>query len=182
MHRPLAVSDERFAGRLITLGSASKTFNLAGLRTAVAHVDYAPLAVALDAMASHQQGSPSTLGITGTLSAWTQCDGWLDGVLTTLTARRDQVARRLADDLPSMVFDPPEATYLAWLDCRRILGGALGDDPGEWILEHALVAPSSGPKFGIGGQGCARLNFATSAEIVDEIIDRIAVAVEAAGS
>jgi cysteine-S-conjugate beta-lyase len=72
VHRPLAISDERFRGRLVTLGSASKTFNLAGLRTAVAHIDHAPLLGALAAMPGHLDGSPGSLGIVGTIAAWTR--------------------------------------------------------------------------------------------------------------
>ena len=131
VHRPLATCDERFAGRLITLGSASKTFNTAGLRTAVAHVDHPPLQRALDAMPSHLQGSPSTLGIAATIAAWTDCDDWLDDLRRTITARRNQLVARAASDLPAVGFDPPQATYLAWLDFRDT---ALGDDPAALLL------------------------------------------------
>ncbi len=176
-HRPLAIADERFAGRLVTLGSASKTFNLAGLRTAVAHIDHAPLLAALDAMASHQQGSPSSLGITGTITAWTECDDWMRAAQRTITARRDQLTRRLAADAPSVGYVAPEATYLAWLDFTAAADGALGDDPAQWLLEHAGVALSNGCKFGTGGAGVARLNFATSEQILDDTIDRIVRAI-----
>jgi len=174
VHRPLAICDERFAGRLITLGSASKTFNLAGLRTAVAHIDHAPLLDALATMPGHLQGSPSTLGIVGTIAAWTESDEWLAAVQRTITARRDQLARRLAEDAPAVHFDPPEATYLGWLDFRHT---GLGDDPAATLLEQFGVALSSGPKFGPNGSGYARINVATSEQILDTIIDRIAEAV-----
>jgi cystathionine beta-lyase len=174
VHRPLAICDDRFAGRLVTLGSASKTFNLAGLRTAVAHIDHAPLIAALAAMPGHLGGSPSSLGIVGTITAWTECDEWLAAVQRTITARRDQLGRRLAQDLPSVGFDLPEATYLGWLDFRH---AGLGDDPAETLLEHFGVALSSGPKFGPDSAGFARINFATSEQILDRVIDRIAEAV-----
>ncbi len=177
VHRPLAISDERFADRLITLGSASKTFNLAGLRTAVAHIDHAPLLSALAAMAGHQQGSPSSLGITGTITAWTECDDWMRAVQRTLTARRDQLTRRLAADAPRIGYHAPQATYLAWLDFGGVVGAGLGEDPAEYLLEHAGVALSNGPKFGTGGVGVARLNFATSEQILDDTIDRIVHAI-----
>jgi cysteine-S-conjugate beta-lyase len=174
VHRPLAIRDERFDGRLVTLGSASKTFNLAGLRTAVAHIDHGPLLETLDAMSAHLHGSPSSLGVIGTITAWTECDEWLEAVRRTITARRDQLARRLAVDVPSIRFDPPEATYLGWLDCRET---GLGADPARALLEHAGVAVSSGPMFGPNGAGFARINFATSERILDEIVDRIAATV-----
>jgi cystathionine beta-lyase len=176
-HRPLAISDERFAGRLVTLGSASKTFNIAGLRTAVAHIDHAPLLSALDAMAGHQQGSPSSLGITGTITAWTECDDWMSAVQRTITARRDQLTRRLAADAPTIGYQVPQATYLAWLNFAGVAGGGFGEDPAEYLLEHAGVALSNGPKFGTGGVGVARLNFATSEQILDDTIDRLVHAI-----
>jgi cystathionine beta-lyase len=179
VHRPLALRDERFRGRLVTLGSASKTFNLAGLRTAVAHVDHPGLLDALGAMPSHLQGSPGTLGIVGTITAWTECDDWLAAVRRTITARRDHLAKRLAVDVPSVSFAPPEATYLGWLDFRAT---GLGDDPAEVLLDRARVALSSGPKFGTHGSGHARINFATSAAILDQVIDRIAETVAGAQS
>lgn len=176
---PAAVSDDRFAGRLVTLGSASKTFNLAGLRAAVAHVDHPPLAAALDAMPSHLQGSPSTLGITGTVAAWTECDGWLDAVRVTIAARHDQLARRLAADLPGVGYQRPDATYLAWLDFSTHERAAeFGDNPARWLLDHGGVALADGRKFGSGGTGHARANVATSAEILDATINRMASALD----
>ncbi len=175
-HRPLAIRDERFSGRLVTLGSASKTFNLAGLRTAVAHIDHAPLTDALAAMPGHLHGSPSSLGIVGTIAAWTESDEWLAAVQRTITTRRDQLARRLAADVPSVRFVPPEATYLGWLDFTAT---GLGGDPSATLLERFGVALSSGPLFGPNSAGFARINVATSEQILDQVIDRIAVAVDA---
>ena len=168
---PLGATDERFVGRLVTLGSASKTFNLAGLRTAVAHIDHAPLTATLETMPGHLHGSPSTLGITGTIAAWTACDDWLWAARRTIEVRRNQLATRLAADLADVGFQIPQATYLGWLDFSAY---DIGDDPSEWLLKHAQVALSSGAKFGTGGRGHARINVATSSEILDGVIDRIA--------
>ena len=173
-HRPLATCDERFGGRLMTLGSASKAFNIAGLRCAVAHVDNAPLNKIFDSMSGHLQGAPSTLGVAATVAAWTLCDDWLAALRQTLADRRDHLERRLAERIPSVGFDVPEATYLAWLDFNAT---SLSADPAAFLLEHAGVALSSGPQFGTGGRGFARLNFATSTEIIDDLVDRIARAV-----
>ena len=140
----------------------------------MAHIDHAPLLHALAAMPGHLDGSPSSLGIVATIAAWTECDEWLAAVRRTITARRDQLARRLAVEVPSVRFDPPEATYLGWLDFRE---SGLGDDPAEVLLERGGVALSSGPKFGPNGTGFARINVATSERILDDIIDRIAAAI-----
>ena len=114
-------------------------------------------------MPGHVQGAPSTLGVAATLAAWTECDDWLIALRRMLSMRRDHLARRLAERLPDVGFDLPEATYLAWLDFREY---GLGDDPAAYLLDQASVALSSGPQFGTGGAGFARLNFATSAELI----------------
>ena len=170
-HRPLATTDERFAGRLITLGSASKSFNLAGFRCAVSHVDYEPIRDVFGTMPSHLLGGSSTLSTAGTIAAWTECDVWLEATRGALRDRRDQLVRRVAADLPGVRLDAPQATYLSWLD---FAGTGLGDDPATTIFEQARVALSEGPKFGPNGAGFARLNFATDERILDDIIDRIA--------
>ena len=172
-HRPAATVDERFAGRLVTLGSASKSFNLAGLRCGVAHVDHGPLEDVLGSMPDHLLGAPSTLGVAGTLAAWRDGEPWLERTRAELVGRRDQLASRLATDLPTIGFDAPEATYLAWLDLRR---SGLGENPTRRLLD-AGVALSPGPKFGPQGAGFARLNFATAPDILDAIVDRIASAI-----
>jgi len=115
-HCPLAAGDERFAGRLVTLGSASKTFNLAGLRTAVAHIDHPPLVDVIESMAEHQNGSPSSLGVAATITAWTGCDDWLTAAQRTITANRDHLACRLGQQAPIIGLDAPAATHLPCLD------------------------------------------------------------------
>ena len=176
-HLPLVQADERLLDHTVTLGSATKAFNMSGLRCALGHVGHPGVREQLQALPFHLPAGPSTLSIAATIAAWT--DGgveWLDATARTLTARRDHLAQRLADEVPEVGFDPPEATYLAWLDLRRT---ALGDDPATALVEQAGVALSPGRDFGEQGVGCARLNFATTESILDEIIDRIVHAIRA---
>jgi cystathionine beta-lyase len=170
-HRPLATISDEIAARTVTITSASKAFNLAGLRCAVAHVGHSGVAKALDALPPHLLGAVSTPGAEAALAAWTGGAGWLGSLREHLLARRDQLAARLASDMPDVGFQLPEATYLAWLDLRA---HGLGDDPSERLREEARVAVSAGPDFGVHGHGFARLNYATSASILDEIVDRLA--------
>ncbi len=169
-HRPLATMDERLRGRLVTLGSPSKTFTLAGLRCAVAHIDDDRLGTTLATMPGHLLGASSTTSIAGALIAWTECDEWPAELRLELRARYDQLAARLRAELPEVTMTAPEATYFGWLDFRTT---GLGDDPAKRLLDEAKVALSSGLPFGEQGTGFARINFATSAEILDDVIDRI---------
>lgn len=169
-HRPMATLGPEVASRTVTISSASKAFNLAGLRCAVAHIGDNNLEEALDELPGHLLGAVSTPGAEAALAAWTSGGPWLASLRRHLTARRDQLAERLARDLPNVAFQAPEATYLAWLDFRPV---GLGDDPVDQLLERGRVALSPGPDFGPRGHGFARLNFATSEVILDQIVDRL---------
>lgn len=175
-HRPLSSLSPEIAARTMTISSASKAFNLAGLRCAVAHMGHRGLADAIEALPGHLLGAVSTPGAEAMLAAWTTGDPWLASLRDHLTARRNQLADRLARDLPSVGFQSPQATYLAWLDFRAL---GLGANPVEPLLAQGRVALSPGPDFGPRGDGFARLNFATSEVILDEIVDRVVAGVAA---
>jgi cystathionine beta-lyase len=68
-------------------------------------------------------------------------------------------------------WSPPEATYLAWLDCRAY---GEGDEPRDRFVDRGRVALEAGPRFGAPGSGWVRLNFGTGAEILDEAVARMA--------
>lgn len=170
-HVPFATLGEEVARRTVTVGSASKSFNLAGLRTAVVHIGAPGLRAAWDALPSHLLGSLNVVGVAATLAAWSAGDPWLDALRLHLTAQRDRVVARIAQ-MRGLVLRPPEATYLAWIDCRE---AGLGDDPAE-AFRRSGVALSPGRDYGPGGEGYVRLNFATGRGILEEILDRMAAA------
>ena len=171
-HTPwLEVSDAaREFGFCLT--SASKAFNLAGLKSAQIVTASARARAVLDRLPP----LASAAGILGTLAAeaaFAAGDEWLDAVLAQLDANRSQLGAELATKLPGVRWTEPAGTYLAWLDFRPL---GLGDDPAATLLERGRVALSSGPTYGSPGAGWARLNFATSPELLSEGIDRIAAA------
>ncbi|WP_433334837.1 MalY/PatB family protein [Spirillospora sp. CA-294931] len=174
-HIPLASLGPDIADRTVTLASATKAFNLAGLRCAVAHVGPAGLRESLDACPPDLFGVVDVLGVEATKAAWEKGGAWLAALMDHLEANRDLVAGTLAAGIPEIGHRPPQATYLAWLDCRRV-GTAM--DPAAFFTEKAKVALSTGESYGPGGAGFARLNFATSTAILTEILTRM---VEAAG-
>lgn len=155
--------------RAVTLFSASKSFNLAGLRCAVAHVGDPRVGEALDAQPPFLFGEVNSLGVLGTLAAWQQGDEWLARARATLARNRALVAESLP---PGIDHHLPEATYLAWLDCRPL---DLGADPTTFFADEAGVLLSPGPDFGADGH--ARLNFATSGPVLTEILRRMREAV-----
>lgn len=168
-HVPFATLAADLAARTVTLTSASKAFNLAGLRCSVADVAPDSVRAALDALPPLLLGQPSSLAVFGTLAAWRHGEPWLTEVRALLDRNRRLVAQALP---PGVRHHLPEATYLAWLDWRAL---GLGDDPAAALLARDKVMLSSGPDFGPGGQGYARLNFATSEAVLTEILRRLSV-------
>jgi len=173
-HIPFASISDDAGARTVTISAASKAFNLAGLRCAVAHFGNDEVFTAFKALPGHLLGGPGSPGAAATLAAWTDGEAWLTETRGHLKVMRDHAVARLAAELPEVRVVSPEATYLLWLDFRAI---GLGDDPAAWLLEHARVGLSAGPDFGPHGAGFARLNFATTGGILDALIDRVVAAI-----
>ena len=154
----------------MTITSATKAYNIAGVRTAVAHVGVPALRAKWDAQPPDLYGQPSTVGVEATIAAWRDSDDWLTGVRAHLQAQRDHLVARVAA-LPGISMRVPDAGYLAWLDCRE---AELGEDPAAFFRTHAGLELAPGPDYDPHAEGWVRLNFATSRAVLDEILDRMA--------
>lgn len=195
IHAPLVLPGAHFTPYLTVAGaenafalvSASKAWNLAGLKAALAVAG--PRAVAdLRRMPEEVSHGPSHLGVIAHTVAFREGGPWLDLLLDGLDGNRALLATLLAKHLPSVPYHRPEGTYLAWLDCTG-LGvdteqpaddtGVVSDvaGPAKMFLDRARVALSSGHVFGTGGTGFVRLNFATSPAILTEAVTRMGDAI-----
>ena len=152
--------------------SASKAWNLAGLKAALA-VAGRDAAKDLARMPEEVSHGPSHLGVIAHGAALRHGGPWLDSLLAGLDENRRLLGDLLEKDLPAVGYCPPQGTYLAWLDCQAL---NLPDDPAAVFLERGRVAVNSGLAFGTGGAGRVRLNFATSPELLTEAVRRMASA------
>jgi len=182
IHAPLTYPGVTFVPTLALPGgepavvfvSASKAWNLAGLKAALV-VAGAAAAAELARMPEEVSFGAGLLGLIASEAAFQAGVPFLDALLVDLAANRRRLGDLLAAELPEVGYHPPDATFLAWLDCRRL---ELGDDPAAVFLEQGRVALSPGPQFGPPGRGFARLNFATSPAILAEGVHRMATAVK----
>jgi cystathionine beta-lyase len=172
-HIPFASLAPEVEARTITLTSASKPFNIAGLRCAVAIFGSPELRKRFLEFPRHLRGGLGSFGIAASEAAWRHSQPWLDEVLAYLEANRELVAEFAAAQLPAIRQFRPEATYLAWLDCREL---GLEPSPYQFFLKRAKVALSDGAAFGEPGRGFVRLNFATSRRILRLALERMAEA------
>jgi cystathionine beta-lyase len=165
-HVPYASVSDATAAHTVTVTSASKAFNLAGLKCAqVVTSNHADAARWRERKVFDVAG-PTPIGIAASTAAYADGGGWLDALVAYLTANRDALGGLLARHLPGVTWHRPEATFLAWLDCT----GLGYDDPARWFLDHAGVALSDGPPFGAGNEQMVRLNFATSRTLLGRIV------------
>ncbi len=159
----------------VALHSASKAFNLAGLKAALvvpgadAVADVAALHPIVTNAASH-------LGAIAQATAFRHCGSWLDDVLVELRANRSLLRTLLDERAPAIRWEPGAATYLAWLDLAATAPAVEGRSPVAAILHRGRVALSPGEPFGALDHHHARLNYATPAPILTEAVERIASA------
>jgi cystathionine beta-lyase len=172
-HVPLASISDEIAARTITITATSKSFNVAGLRCAIAIFGSDALRTRFDLLPPRIRGAVNVMGVRASTIAWTSCGAWLDGVVRQLDANRRQVDAFVRERLPGVKHRTPEGTYLAWLDFGAL---NLGRPAAAHLLERGRVALNDGNDFG-GYPHCARLNFATTPAILSEILDRIENAV-----
>jgi len=169
-HTVFATLDPQLAARTLTLHSASKAWNLAGLHCAVAVPGSATDEAHLAALPYRIRGPAGILGIEATVAAYREGEPWLDELLAYLDGNRGRLAELLAQALPDVDCVPAEGTYLAWLDCRSL---GLGDEPARAFLDRGRVAVYGGAVFGPSGRGFVRVNFATSRALLEEIVRRM---------
>lgn len=198
IHAPLVLPGAAFTPYLTVEGahsafaltSASKAWNLAGLKCALALAG-PDAAHELRRMPEEVGHGPSHLGAIAHTAALREGGAWLDDLLRGLDANRALLGELIARHLPMARYRPPQATYLAWLDLTALgLHGHGGEGPGvvgdlagpaALFADRAKVAVSSGHVFGRGGAGCVRLNFATSPAVLREALAAMGRAVAEAG-
>lgn len=191
IHAPLVLPGASFVPYLSVPGSenafavmsASKAWNLAGLKAALA-VAGPDAGADLLRMPEEVSHGPSHLGLIAHTAALQHGQEWLGSLIQGLDSNRTLLRRLISEHLPEVHYREPEGTYLAWLDCRYLesemqdtpAGLAVVTDvagPARLFLDEARVALSSGHVFGSGGAGYVRLNFATSQATLTEAVERM---------
>jgi cysteine-S-conjugate beta-lyase len=170
-HVPIASLDRAIEARTITLMAPSKTYNLAGLKSAVAIIPNQALREKFVASRVDMVQTPNILGYTAMLAAYRDGQPWLDELLRYLESNRDYLVKYIRASVPGIEVGVPEGTYLAWLDCRQ--AGIPNNDPFTFFLERGRVAFNDGATFGRGGQGFVRLNFGCPRPLLTQGLERM---------
>ncbi|QQS52940.1 MAG: PatB family C-S lyase [Candidatus Competibacteraceae bacterium] len=175
-HTPLAALSPDIARRCITLMAPSKTFNIPGLGASFAIIQHPDLRQRFKQAMRGIVPDVNILALTAALAAYRHGGEWLRALLAYLAANRDFLIDHIARHWPDIDVTVPEATYLAWLDCRN---AGIAGNPQRFFLERAGVALNDGATFGPGGEGFVRLNFGCPRATLAEGLERMGAALAA---
>ncbi len=174
-HVPIATLDPEIEAQTITLLAPSKTFNIPGLGCSLAVIPNAALRAQFKAAARGIVPDVNVLGMHAALAAYSHCDQWLAELREYLIENREYVVDFVKSHLPGIQTTKPEATYLAWFDCREL---EVDEGPFRFFLKNAKVAFNNGAHFGPGGEGFVRLNFGCPRSTLREALERMQKALE----
>lgn len=172
-YAPYATLSEETAHHTITAIATSKGWNVPGLKAA-------QLILTGDAdQQTWLQRDPvpalrgSILGAVAAIAAYRESVDWLDEVLRTLAGNRDLLHQRISAEIPEADFRAPEATYLAWIGFTDTQIA----EPAAYLRDRADLALTPGQECGAQFGSYIRFNFALQPAVLNEAIDRLAVAV-----
>lgn len=169
VHTPTAWLSPEISKRTITLMSASKAYNIAGLKTSFMIIQDAALRERVNHARCGMVDSVNPLGMEATRVAYSEAGPWLAELKTYLQGNRDWLVDAVRTRLPGVSINVPQGTYLAWLDCTAL------DlpDPQRFFLEQGKVGLSAGLDFGDQHQQFVRLNFGCPRALLEEGIARM---------
>lgn len=170
-HRPFPSVSAAAAHCSIVLTSASKSWNIAGLKAAVMVACSDESRAVLARLPEETPYHAGHLGIIASRAAFLEGGAWLASAVEILDRNRVLLGELLREHMPRVRYVPPQAGYLAWLDCGEL---GLGPDPAAAFLARGKVALSRGPTFGRQGTGFARINIATTRSLLEEAVRRMA--------
>lgn len=174
-HVPYASVSDAAAAHSVTAQSASKAWNLAGLKCSQLIFTNPDDQAVWERRMERLATEPANPGVVANIAAYTHGGPWLDDALAYLDVNRRLVAAELPAAVPGAKVKPLQGTYLQLIDCRALdLGGV---SPQAFFLERAKVALNDGATMGEAGVGMVRLNLATPTPILRELIARLGDAV-----
>jgi len=175
-HTPVACLSEEISDITVTCIAPSKTFNLAGLSTSSLVISNPVLRKYFNSKIEHLHiGNGNIFGTIASIAAYSEGYEWLDGLMEYLNQNVDYVIDYCNALIPEIEPVQPEATYMIWLDCRKM--GMTGRELQEFFVSNARVGMNEGSTFGPGGEGFMRMNLATTNRNVRKAMEQIEQAV-----
>jgi cystathionine beta-lyase len=120
-------------------------------------------------------GNGNIFGNTASIAAYSYGYEWLNNLLVYLDQNALYVTDFCLTSIPEILPVKPEATYMIWLDCRKL--GMTGKELQDFFIYKAKTGLSEGSIFGPGGEGFMRMNLGTTHQQVRKAMVQIEKAV-----
>lgn len=172
-HYPILSLEEAHNWNFIHLTSPGKTFNVAGLKSAMAIIpNEASRAAYEKTQVSMSLDIRNTFGLECVEAAYTP-EGivWLEQELAYMEKNVDMTEQFVRESMPGVTMVRPEGTFLCWLDLSAL---HMEDDKLlQKIIYQARVICVPGTWFGEGGSCHLRLNIGCPSSLLKEALERI---------
>ncbi len=171
-YTPLANLSDKIADITVTCIAPSKTFNLAGLSTSSVIISNPVLRKYFNRKIDTLHiGNGNIFGTIASIAAYSEGNQWLDALLDYIDQNVSYVLDFCMTQIPAIVPVRPEATYMIWLDCRKL--GMSGKELHSFFINKAGVGMNEGSTFGPGGEGFMRMNLGTTRKTVIRAMEQI---------
>jgi cystathionine beta-lyase len=175
-HTPMASLSEEIAENTVTLIAPSKTFNIAGLSTSSVIIQNPVLRKSFNRIVENLHiGNGNIFGNMASIAAYSHGHEWLDSLLDYIDNNVEFVKNYCSKMIPEIIPVQPEATYMIWLDCRKL--GMSGKDLQNFFVTKAGVGMNEGSTFGPGGEGFMRMNLGATHQTVMRAMEQIEKAI-----
>ena len=176
-HTPVAKLSSPVSAITVTCIAPSKTFNAAGLSTSSVVISNPVLRKYFKSKIDHLHiGNGNIFGTVSSVAAYSEGREWLSKLLEYIEGNVSCVMDYCREFIPEIIPSRPEATYMIWLDCRKL--GMTGKELGEFFVSKAGVGLNEGSAFGPGGEGFMRMNLGTTRSRIMKAMEQIRKAVE----
>ena len=172
IHTPFAKVSAEAENNSITLMAPSKTFNIAGIVSSYAVISNKEIRDKYHSFIKKRGLDEGNLfAYTATVSAYNECDDWLDEMVKYVQSNVDFVYSYLKSNIPEIKAILPEASFLIWLDCRSL--NLSQNELVKLFVEKAGLALNDGSIFGPGGEGFMRLNVGSPKSILEKALSNL---------
>lgn len=177
-HHPFATVSEEAADCSVTFMAPSKTFNIAGVVSSYSIILNSKLRRRFFSFVeSMELDYPCIFSAVATRAAYTEKGkAWRAEMLAYVEKNIDFVDAFLRERIPQIRAVRPQASFLMWLDCRKL---GLGQDSLEDLfVDKAHLALNEGSMFGSEGTGFMRLNIGCPKSVLGEALEGLEKAVK----
>ena len=164
--------NEKYRSITAAAVAPSKTFNIAGLSSSIVLIPGEDMRKRYEKISEGVAiGGLNIFGLTAMEAAYKYGEEWLEEALKYIEKNSDYMEGFIEENMPEVKYRKPEATYLGWLDFRKIFPSS--KDLDVFLIDKAKVALNSGITFGKSGEGFVRINLGCPRSILIEALNRI---------